>query len=265
MAFNKYVSSVLIVLLATGSAYAFIDGCAAYGTPVNNVETCVRCSPGYFSTANASVCIPCVGGCQNCAATGSCNICANGGTLFNGVCSTCGNNCAVCQPNGCSVCNSGYGLNSFGSCEQCAENCAVCDNSMSCSVCANGYRRIRDRTDQYGVCVGDRDEIKKTWTWITGAGIIVALLLPLLFLSKAPLAPTYNPFDGDRAVPVGFTQQGVIPVQTTTAQPVVTTTTPVFTNTQVTQNVPVRTAGPVFQTNPLTPGRVAPPITTRLI
>lgn len=103
--------------------------------------------------------------------------------------------------------------------------------------------------------------MKKAWTWIVGAGMIIAILLPLLFLAKAPLTPTYNPFDGDRAVPVGVVQPGVAPVQTTVAQPIVTTQTPIFTNTTAT---PVRPAGPVFQANPLTPGRV-PPTTTRLI
>lgn len=77
--------------------------------------------------------------------------------------------------------------------------------------------------------------MRTLWTWFIGAGMILAALLALLFVSKAPMAPTYNPFDGDYArpnpapqvmQPVGYNVQAV--QQRTFATPVVATTAPVY-------------------------------------
>lgn len=115
--------------------------------------------------------------------------------------------------------------------------------------------------------------------------MILAALLALLFISKAPMAPTYNPFDGDYArpnpapqvmQPVGYNVQAV--QQRTFATPVVATTAPVYAQPVVQQVAvaqPVAVVQPttaVIQTQPMiaqttqvVPPRQGFPVNTRLI
>lgn len=264
MAFNKITTAVVIVLLALGSANALIDGCARYGPVVNATEFCVQCSPGFYTAPNQRFCIACAAGCANCAITGSCTACFGNSTLNNGFCSNCGPNCANCDITGCATCVQGFGKSNEGFCVQCSPNCVNCGSSLTCDVCANGFRRVRDRTDRNFVCIDDDDYMRTLWTWFIGAGMILALLLACLFIGRSPASPTYNPFDGDYArpnpvpivqpaqpvqvfqqPPIQVVQQqayNVVPVQTQTyAAPVIATTTPVFQQQQAFRPVPVNT------------------------